>query len=205
QPEVLIAEARRPGCGQLQLTAIEVDRIGNEAERDRVVGAEQAWTVQVGAAGVSGRALAVVEEAAEMIARTGPWRLDVDAREHRPAPLVVGIAALTRPGLRATRRIVGRVDLVEERRGAKPAPGLVDREVQPRRWMLIGTERGARVGADRNKVGRREVGEPLGAALVGPDVERHAVADLPGIGDLVGTAPAGVTDVLGRVQGPERV
>src|SRR5207247_7119612 len=55
-PEVLVAEARRPGGGQLQLTAIEVDRIRDEAERDRVAAAEQARTGEVAAAGIGHRA-----------------------------------------------------------------------------------------------------------------------------------------------------
>src|SRR5438093_188040 len=40
QPEVLVAKARRPGRGQLQLTAVDVDRIRNEAECDHVAGAK---------------------------------------------------------------------------------------------------------------------------------------------------------------------
>src|SRR5262245_25117082 len=163
QPEVLVAEARRPGCGQLQLrqrTSIGVDRIRDETERDRVATTEQARAVQLTATGIGRRADAVVEEAAEVIAGTGPGRLDVDAREHRPAPLVVRKAALRRAGLRARRaagrtRIVSRVDLVGDHRRAKPAPGLVDREVHPRRRMLIGPERGGWGGADRNNIGGR--------------------------------------------------
>src|SRR5262245_35205904 len=71
--------------------------------------------------------------------------------------------------------------------------------------MLIGSERGPRVGADRNRVSRRQGGERLGAPLVGTDIERHAVAELPGISDLVGAVGAGVADVLVLVERPEGV
>ena len=101
QPEVLVAKARRPGGGQLKLTAIDEDRIGDHAERDLIAAAEQTRTGQVVAARVSGRTDAVVEVAAEVIAGAKPGRLDVDARQHRPAPLVIRIAALRRAGLRA--------------------------------------------------------------------------------------------------------
>src|SRR5262249_46149268 len=123
QPEVLVAAARRPRGGQIELTAIEVDRIREHAKRHGVAGTEQAGAGQVVAARVSARALAVVEEAAEVIARTGPGRLDVDAREHRPTPLVIRIETLACSDLRASRaadltgytvvaRVVGRIDLV---------------------------------------------------------------------------------------------
>src|SRR5262249_29784633 len=47
QPEVLVAAARRPGGGQIELTAIEIDPIRDEAERDRVAAAEQAGAGEV--------------------------------------------------------------------------------------------------------------------------------------------------------------
>ena len=78
-PEVLVAKARRPGSGELKLTAIDVDRIRDHAKCHGVAAAEQAGARQVEAAGVSGRALAVVEVAAEVITGTRPGRLDVDA------------------------------------------------------------------------------------------------------------------------------
>src|SRR6185436_15409508 len=109
--------------------------IRDHAERHRVAAAEQAGTRQVAAARICGRADAIAEEAAEVIARSGPRRLDVDTRQHGPAPLVVGIAALTRARLRTGRAadrpghgivasIVSGVDLVEDRRHGKAAPGL---------------------------------------------------------------------------------
>src|SRR5262245_25711833 len=101
-------------------------------------------------------------------------------------------------------RVVGRVDLVEDRRHTKPAPGLVDCEVQPRGWMLIGPERSRRVGAARDNVGR-QVGDALGTPLVGTDVERHAIAELPGIRDLVGAVGASIANGLGLMEGPEAV
>src|SRR5262245_49305696 len=72
QPVVLVARARRPGGGQIELTAVDVDRVREEAERNRVAATEQAGAGEVAAARVSGRALAVVEEAAEVIAGATP-------------------------------------------------------------------------------------------------------------------------------------
>src|SRR5262245_11937774 len=128
QPEVLPARARRPGSRQLKLTPIDVDPIRDHAERNLVVAAEQAGAAQVAAAGLGGRADTVVEVTAEGIAGAKPGRFDVDAREHRPAPLVIRIVALRGPRLRAsgtTRArntgssgVVGRIDLVEDRRHA---------------------------------------------------------------------------------------
>src|SRR5262249_36293535 len=63
-------------------------------------------------------------------------------------------------------------------------------------------------GTDRPDSGAgrgRQVGERLRAALVGTDVERHAVAQLPGIGDLVGAVGACIALVLSLVQRLERV
>src|SRR5262249_14507423 len=79
QPEVLVARARRPGCGQLELTAVDEDRIRDHAERNPIATVEQARAGQVAAAGVCGRALAIVEEATEVVAWAGPGCLDVDA------------------------------------------------------------------------------------------------------------------------------
>src|SRR5262249_44351163 len=76
-PEVLVARARRPGCGQLQLTTIDVDRIGDEAERDLVATAEDVRTGGLAAARICGSADAIVEVAAEVIAGPGPGRLDI--------------------------------------------------------------------------------------------------------------------------------
>src|SRR5262249_34387377 len=45
----------------------------------------------------------------------------------------------------------------------------------------------------------------LRAPLVGTDVERHAVAQLPGVSDLVGAVGAGIALVLSLVQRLERV
>src|SRR4029077_5119931 len=100
QPEVLVTRARRPGSGQLELTAVDEDAIRDHAERDRVATTEQARAAQVAAAGVSGRADAVAVEAAEVIAWAKRGRLDVDARQHRPAPLVIRIATSRGAGLR---------------------------------------------------------------------------------------------------------
>src|SRR5204863_3372064 len=88
QPEVLEARTGRPCRGQLELAAIDVDRVGYDADRNLVAAAEQAGAVQVAAARVSGRTNAVVEVATEVVARTGPGRLDVDAGQHRPAPII---------------------------------------------------------------------------------------------------------------------
>src|SRR5262249_6109495 len=148
KPEVLPAAARRPGRCQLELTAVDEHAVGDHAERDRIAGAEQTGTAQVAAARIGGRADAVVEVATEVVARTGPGRLDVDTRQHRPAPLVVrrgasrGASRGTWAGAsrRSRTRVVGRVDLVEDRRHTKPAPGLVDREVHPRSRMLVRTK-----------------------------------------------------------------
>ena len=71
--------------------------------------------------------------------------------------------------------------------------------------MLIGPERRGRVGADRNNVRGVQVGDRLGAALVGTDVERHAIAQFPGIGDLVGAVGTSIALVLGLVQRLEGV
>src|SRR5262249_48129457 len=70
QPEVLVPGARRPGGGQLELTTIDEDAICDHTERDLIVRTEQTGAGQVGATGIRGRADAVVEEAADMIART---------------------------------------------------------------------------------------------------------------------------------------
>src|SRR5262249_57341908 len=94
QPEVLPTRACRPGGGQLELTAVDEDAIGDHPERNRVAGAEQARAVQVAAASVSARADAVVEVTAAAVAGTSPGCLDVDTRQHRPAPLVIRIAAV---------------------------------------------------------------------------------------------------------------
>src|SRR5206468_2640905 len=172
QPEVLVTGTRRPGRRQLKLTAVDENAVRDHAQRDLVVGTEQTGASQVAATRVSGRTLAVVEETAEVIARTGPGRLDVDARQHRPAPLVIRMTALrgARLGASASRTarawnsrdsvrplgrarvqrclnakrivVVGGVDLVEVRRHPEPAPGLIDREVDERIGMLEGTERG---------------------------------------------------------------
>src|SRR6185369_17635737 len=96
---VLVARARRPGGRQLELTAVDEDAVGDHAERNRVAAAEQAGAVQVAAAGVSGCADAVVEVAPEVIAGASPRCLDVDARQHRPAPLVIRSTATRRAGL----------------------------------------------------------------------------------------------------------
>src|SRR5262249_30222383 len=103
---------------------------------------------QVGAARIRGRTDAVVEEAANVIAGTKRRDLDVDTRQHGPAPLVVRIAAERGAGRgnravaggRRRAGVVGGVDLVEDCRHTKAAPALVDRKVQPRGWMLIGPE-----------------------------------------------------------------
>ena len=75
----LVTSACRPSCGQLQLTAVDVDCIRDEAERERVVGAENASAGVGVTGGVGGHADAVVEVAAEVIAGTEPRRLDIDA------------------------------------------------------------------------------------------------------------------------------
>jgi hypothetical protein len=70
--------------------------------------------------------------------------------------------------------------------------------------MLVRAERRGRLGADGGHV-VRQVADPFRAPLVGTDIERHAVAELPGIGDLVGAVGAGIADVLVLVDGPEAV
>ena len=70
--------------------------------------------------------------------------------------------------------------------------------------MLIGSVRRGRVGADRDNV-VRQVGDALGTSLVGTDVERHAIAEFPGVGDLVGTVGASIADGLGLEERPEGV
>src|SRR5262249_591336 len=89
QPEVLIATARRPGGGQLELAAIDEDAVGDHAQRNRVSAGQQAGTAQIAAARIGRRADTVVEVAAEVVAGTSPGRLDVDAGQHRPTPLVI--------------------------------------------------------------------------------------------------------------------
>src|SRR5262249_49946784 len=79
QPEVLVARARRPGRGQLELAAVDEDAIGIHAQRNHVAAAEQARAGQVAAARVSGGADAIVEVATEVVARASPGCLDVDA------------------------------------------------------------------------------------------------------------------------------
>src|SRR5262245_33486458 len=81
QPEVFIAGTRRPGSRQLKLTAVDEDAIGEHAQRDLVVSAEQARAAHAGAGRISGRADAIAEVATEVVARTGPGRLDVDTRQ----------------------------------------------------------------------------------------------------------------------------
>src|SRR5262249_21839214 len=107
QPEVLVTRAHRPGGGQLELTAVEEDAIGDHAQRDLIIGTEQTGAGKVGAAGVRGRADAVVEEAADVIAWTKRRSLDVDTRQHGPAPLVVRKAAERGAG-RGDRAVTGR-------------------------------------------------------------------------------------------------
>jgi hypothetical protein len=70
--------------------------------------------------------------------------------------------------------------------------------------MLVRAERRVRLGSNRDH-GDRQVADAFGTPLVGTDVERHAIAELPGIGDLVGAVGAGVTDVLVLEQRLERV
>src|SRR5215813_8052182 len=117
---MLVARARRPGGGQLELTAVDEDSVREHAQRNQVVSPEQTWAGEIGAAGIRSRADTVVEEAAEVIAGTSPGRLDVDTRQHRPAPLVVrsvtsrGAGRSTRAGAGVQRcsGVVGGVDLV---------------------------------------------------------------------------------------------
>src|SRR5207253_2173353 len=87
-PVVLIGAAGRPLGRQLEPTAVDEDSFGGSTERDLVAAAEQAWVYEVGA-GEGGRALGVVEEAAEPAARGVPESLELRATENRPAPLVV--------------------------------------------------------------------------------------------------------------------
>src|SRR4029077_1852642 len=89
QPEVFIAGARRPDGGQVELTAVDEDAVADHAQRHVVAAAEQAGAAQVAATRIGGRALAVIEVATEVVAGTSPGRLDVDTRQHRPAPLVI--------------------------------------------------------------------------------------------------------------------
>src|SRR5262249_33483317 len=104
----------------------------------------------------------------------------------------------------ATGAVVGRMDRVEDRRDPEPSPRLVDREVHPRIGVLLASDGAGVVGTDRPDV-VRQIADRLHAALVGTHVERHAVAQFPGVGDLVGAVGAGVALVLGLVQRLERV
>src|SRR5262245_12828044 len=51
QPEVLVARARRPGRGQLELTTVDEDSVREHAQRNLVVGPEQTWACEIRAAG----------------------------------------------------------------------------------------------------------------------------------------------------------
>src|SRR5205814_6207711 len=68
------------------------------------------WSSDVCSSDLS--ANAVVEEAADTITRCDPGQLDLDAREHRPAPFVFGIATPRRGRLsdagRSEERRVGK-------------------------------------------------------------------------------------------------
>ena len=64
---VLEGQTKSPAGGQLDARAIDIDAIGGDTERDVVAGPEQARAVQVGAAGIFGGALAIVEIAAEAV------------------------------------------------------------------------------------------------------------------------------------------
>src|SRR5262249_56910751 len=71
--------------------------------------------------------------------------------------------------------------------------------------LLLAVDGVTGLGTDRPRAYGREVGGRHDAPFVGTDVERHAVAQFPGVGDLVGAVGAGVALVLGLVQRLERV
>ena len=109
-----------------------------------------------------------------------------------------------------TGRVVGTLVVVGDHRDAGTSPGLVDAQRHPRIGVVVAGTRRHRLEADRGArvqrtaAGehrrRRQVGERLQTTLVGTDVQGDAVAQLPGIGDLVGAVGAGVALVLRLVQ-----
>src|SRR5207247_10720154 len=64
---VLESQTKSPAGGQLDARAVDINAIGGDTESDVVAGAEQARAVQVGAAGIFGGALAIVEIATEAV------------------------------------------------------------------------------------------------------------------------------------------
>ncbi|GCC42632.1 hypothetical protein chiPu_0026630, partial [Chiloscyllium punctatum] len=140
------------------------------------------------------------------IARSGRDVLDRQGQLTRPAPLVVGMTG------DFSAAVVGRVIVMRRERRLEQAPGLVDAE---RRDQI----RSNRAGIVARAVGTESAGtlhtEILHAGLIvgrlilGRQGQRHAVAELRGVGELVdagdrATAADEAVEIVARIVGPRR-
>src|SRR4051794_22578872 len=192
--------AGRPGEASRESRTTREDGIAQEADRDIVARAEQSRACKVATAAEPRRPLRIARAETESVTGINKVQLELGAGLGRPADLVGRMAAV-RDGRAVADRlpgaaVIGRRDIMCDERRRPIAPSLIDLEVDvsvrpalPR----VGVERFA-ANADRGSV--RQIDDGFATDFVGTDRQVRAIAQLPGIGNLIDAVCSCVAVVL---------